>query len=296
MALTKAKHTPRWRRQARPATLARMAPAPASPDPARIVLALPAFNESANIDPLFERIAAVRAETLPQLSVLLYDDGSQDDTRAKAEAWQGRRALPVRVIGLKENRGLGAALLALIQDFCGPAAGGQPGATAMALMDCDDTMDPRQLAEMWRKLHAEALDVVVASRYRRGATVTGVSAWRRLMSRGARVLFGLLHPIPGVRDYSCGYRLYRRDLLQRACAAWGEQLVAQRGFASMVEVLLKLARLRARMAEVPLRLRYDQKRGASKMPVSDNAARLLKLMWQWRRAGLEPPTEKKPQA
>ena len=39
-----------------------------------------------------------------------------------------------------------------------------------------------------------------------------------------------MHPIRGVRDYSCGYRVYRRELLDRAWAAWGEQLVVQRGF------------------------------------------------------------------
>lgn len=256
---------------------------------ARIVLGLPAYNEAESIDPLFTRIAAARREKLPGLSVLLYNDGSRDTTRARAEAWNGREGLPVRVIGLDENRGLGGALLGLFRDYASPAGGGQPGSHALALMDCDDTMDPFQLEALWERLRSGGLDLAIASRYRAGATVTGVSAYRRLMSFGARTLFGLLHPIPGVRDYSCGYRLYRRDLLERAWAAWGEDLVVQRGFASMVEVLLKLGRLGARAGEVPLQLHYDQKRGASKMPVSDNATRLLKLMWRWRREGLVPP-------
>jgi len=257
--------------------------------PVKVVLALPAYNESANIDPLFERIAHTRSTVLPNLSVLLYNDGSKDDTKAKAEAWNGRKGLPVRVIGLDENRGLGGALLGLIMDFAGREQGGQKDAEAMALMDCDDTMDPLQITLMWDKLTRENLDVVIASRYRSGATVTGVSAYRRLMSYGARQVFSFAHPIRGVRDYSCGYRLYRRELLERAVKTWGEQLVVQRGFASMVEVLLKLGRMGAKMGEIPLILHYDQKRGASKMPVGDNATRLLKLMWKWRKEGLEPP-------
>jgi dolichol-phosphate mannosyltransferase len=163
----------------------------------------------------------------------------------------------------------------------------------MALMDCDDTMNPFQIVEMWKKSEAEKLDLVIASRYRRGATVSGVPMVRRLMSRGARTLFTLMHPIRGVRDYSCGFRLYRRDLLERAIALWGDDLIVQRGFASMVEVLLKLGRMGAKCGEVPLQLRYDQKRGESKMPVSDNATRLLKLMWKWRREGLTPPANPK---
>jgi len=256
---------------------------------APIVLGLPAFNEAPNIDPLFARIAMIRARLMPNLSVLLYDDGSRDGTAERARAWHGRDGLSVRVIGAAENRGLGTALYRLLEDFAGPAAGGQQAPAALALMDCDDTMDPLQLPRMWRLLCAQQRDIVIASRYRPGATISGVPPHRIALSQGAAFLFKSLHPIPGVRDYSCGYRLYRRALLQRAAAAWGRELVAQRGFASMVEVLLKLGRLGARCAEVPLRLRYEQKRGASKMAVSDNATRLLRMAWRWRREGLLPP-------
>jgi dolichol-phosphate mannosyltransferase len=256
---------------------------------APIVLGLPAFNEAPNIDPLFARIAMVRARLMPNLSVLLYDDGSRDGTADRARAWHGRDGLRVRVIGEAQNRGLGTALYRLLEDFAGPAAGGQSAAGALALMDCDDTMDPLQLPRMWRLLCDHQRDIVIASRYRSGATISGVPPHRIALSQAAAFLFKGLHPIPGVRDYSCGYRLYRRALLQRAVAAWGRELVAQRGFASMVEVLLKLGRLGARCTEVPLRLRYEQKRGASKMAVSDNATRLLRMAWRWRREGLLPP-------
>jgi dolichol-phosphate mannosyltransferase len=256
---------------------------------ARIVLALPAYNEAENIDALFGRVAAARNSLLPHLSILIYNDGSKDDTAAKAQAWHGREGLAVRVIGSSINKGLGGALLELVKDFCGPESGGQPGAEAMALMDCDNTMDPFQLPEMWETLSSGALDVVIASRYARGAAMSGVPALRRLMSRGASVLFTMMHPIPGVRDYSCGFRLYRREPLAQALHAWGDELIVQRGFASMVELLLKLGRRKLRMAEVPLQLRYDQKLGESKMPVGDNAVRLLKMMWRWRMEGLDVP-------
>ena len=138
------------------------------------------------------------------------------------------------------------------------------------------------------RLQRDKLDVIVASRYRSGATISGVPPIRRLMSRGAGVLFKLLHPISGIRDYSCGYRLYTRELLERAVATWGSDLIEQRGFASMVELLLKLGKMGAKAGEIPLQLRYDQKRGEGKLPVAENSTRLLKLMWKWRRSGLEP--------
>lgn len=255
---------------------------------ARIVLGLPAFNEAPNIDPLFNRIAMVRARLMPNLSVLLYDDGSRDGTGERARAWHGREGMSVRVIGMSENRGLGTALKSLLLDFAGPASGGQPDAQALALMDCDDTMDPLQLPRMWHLLDDHHCDLVIASRYRSGATISGVPLHRLALSQCAAFLFKSLHPIGGVRDYSCGYRMYSRSLMHAAATAWGERLVEQRGFASMVEVLLKLGRLGARCAEVPLRLRYEQKRGISKMAVSDNATRLLRMAWRWRTQGLQP--------
>jgi len=249
----------------------------------RLVLGLPAFNEIANIDPLFTRIARIRRTCLPGLSVLLYDDGSRDGTGDAARAWHGRDGLLVRVIGRTENRGLGVALRSLIEDFLHSAD--SEALDAFALMDCDDTMDPVQLTSMWQRI-AAGTDVVVASRYRPNSTISGVPWYRRLMSQGAALIFKVMHPIGGVRDYSCGYRMYRRTALQRAHAVYGSALVEQSGFAAMVEVLVKLGRLPLRFCEIPLALAYDRKRGASKMAVGDNGARLLRLAWSWRRRRL----------
>jgi dolichol-phosphate mannosyltransferase len=259
---------------------------------ARIVIGLPAYNEGPNIDPLFEKIAAVRKSHLPRLSVLIYNDGSKDDTAARARAWNGRDGMSVRVIGLEQNRGLGVAMWSLIEDFTSDAWGGQPGADYLGVMDCDDTMDPMQLLRMWKVAEINGRDLVIASRYRPAATINGVVFHRRVMSQGAGLLFKLMHPITGVRDYSCGYRLYNRKLLKSAVQSWGRNLIAEKGFASMVEVLLKLGNMpAAQVGEIPLQLNYQQKRGASKMQVGDNATRLLKLAWRWRQEGLIPPAK-----
>jgi dolichol-phosphate mannosyltransferase len=73
--------------------------------------------------------------------------------------------------------------------------------------------------------------------------------------------------VPGARDYTCGFRLYRAATLRRALSAWGERLIEEAGFTCMAEVLVKLGRGGARVTEAPLVLRYDLKEGASKMKV-----------------------------
>jgi dolichol-phosphate mannosyltransferase len=126
--------------------------------------------------------------------------------------------------------------------------------------------------------------VAIGSRYVRGATVRGVPAFRRLTALGAAGLFKSVHPVRGVWDYTCGYRAYRVEVLKRAAAKYGDALIAERGFACMVELLLKLNAHGVRFAEIPLQLRYDLKPTATKMGVGSNMRRLLLLLarWRWR--------------
>jgi len=101
---------------------------------------------------------------------------------------------------------------------------------------------------------------------------------RRFLSRGMSILFRIVFPVEGVRDYSCGYRAYRAEFLQEALEDQGERLFAQDGFACMVGILLHLARADAVFGEVPLVLRYDQKLGESKMNVGRTVLRTLHLL------------------
>jgi dolichol-phosphate mannosyltransferase len=110
-------------------------------------------------------------------------------------------------------------------------------------------------------------DVVIASRYRKGAKVTGVPLIRQILSIAAALMFKIFHPVKGVRDYTCGYRAYRAEVIQTAFAALGKSFIEQAGFQCMAEILLKLSRFNLTFSEVPLILRYDLKGGVSKMKV-----------------------------
>jgi dolichol-phosphate mannosyltransferase len=124
----------------------------------------------------------------------------------------------------------------------------------------------------------EGYDVVIASRYRTGASVVGLSGFRHVMSFGARLLYQAFFPIRGVRDYTCGFRAYRAGILAEAFERYGDRLVTERGFASMAEILLKVARIGARMSETPMVLRYDLKGGTSKMNVPRTVWKTLAMM------------------
>ena len=119
---------------------------------------------------------------------------------------------------------------------------------------------------------------VIASRYQAGSRVLGVPFHRNLLSLAARGLFTVAFPIRGVRDYTCGFRAYRQELLQHALDYYGDSFVSEKGFSCMVDVLLKLRRFRPVMGEAPMILRYDLKGGVSKMNVAKTVWQTLKLI------------------
>ncbi|HXD13449.1 MAG TPA: glycosyltransferase family 2 protein [Xanthobacteraceae bacterium] len=246
----------------------------------RVLIGLPAYNEEIALPRLLARIAPLAKSSAAPMTVVLYNDGSSDATVPIAREWQSRLSLVI--LDGVVNKGLGAGLRALVEYAVAQADDDD----VLVVMDCDDTHDPAQIGDMLDKL-AAGTDVAIGSRYVRGATVRGVPAFRRLTALGAAGLFKSVHPVRGVWDYTCGYRAYRVAVLKQAAAKYGDALIAERGFACMVELLLKLNALGVRFAEIPLRLRYDLKPTATKMGVGSNMRRLLLLLVRWRWRGFD---------
>jgi dolichol-phosphate mannosyltransferase len=232
---------------------------------------VPAFNEEENLPPLLTDLRETWRRwgaDAPPLRVVVVDDGSRDGTATAARSVEG---LEVEVLPHGVNRGLGEAMRTGIEHVL---AHGSPD-DLLATMDADHTHPPEILPLMVAAAQRGA-DLVIASRFVPGASVHGLDALRRLVSRVAswvlRVLF------PGARDYTCGYRVYRLSLLDWGRRRYGAAFLNQRGFSVMVDLLLKLRRRARRIEEVPLTLRYDRKRGASKMKLLRTAGTTLLLI------------------
>lgn len=246
----------------------------------RVLIGLPAFNEEVALGRLLPKVADLAASCPAEVTALVYNDGSTDRTADVARAWQGKLSLVL--LGTEVNGGLGAGLRSLVQYACAHGRGDD----VLVILDSDDTHDPAQIPAMIAGIEA-GCDIVIASRFRRGATTVGVPLLRRLTALGAMMLFKTIHPVAGVLDYTCGYRAYRIDLLQRGARQFGSSLVSEAGFSCMVELLLKLNLAKPRASEIPLRLRYDLKPTASKMDVGRQIIGLLRLMTIWRIRGFD---------
>lgn len=222
---------------------------------------LPAYNEERDIGPLLQRICdAMEALHFDNYKVLVVNDGSTDGTVRIVNGCQ--HFMNVDILDHGVNKGLGQAMLTGLRR----AAELVEDEDVLVTMDADNTHDPQLIGAMVGKIRAGA-NLVIASRYEQGGEEVGLSQMRSFLSRGASTLLKIFFPIPGAKDYTCGFRAYRGDELKRAFQVYGDRLVEERGFTCMAEILIKLRSVGVRVAEVPLVLRYDLKSGRSKMKV-----------------------------
>jgi dolichol-phosphate mannosyltransferase len=238
-----------------------------------ILIVLPAYNEAAGLPALLRSIRQVMDEGRLAYKVVVVDDGSSDGTWDAITA--NAAEMPIVPVRHEVNRGLAEALRSGLQ-----VAVGQAGPDdVIVTMDADNTHAPGLVMRMLGLIR-EGHDVVIGSRYVAGARVVGVPFHRRVLSGGASLLMRAVFPIQGVRDYTCGFRAYRASILRAAFARYSEQLISQKGFSCMVDILLKLRTLEPDpiMGEVPLVLRYDLKHGMSKMRAARTIVDTLVLM------------------
>ena len=205
-----------------------------------ISLVIPTLNELENIEPLLSRI--LRCEPAPD-EIIFVDDGSTDGTRERIHSFVA--STPVRLIERDTPRlGLSGAVIAGAR-----AAQGD----LLVVMDADLSHPPERMADLLRPISAGVADMVIGSRYVRGASTPDWPFWRKILSR---VAAALAYPLTGVHDSMCGFFAVRRTLLL-------ELTPAATGFKIAFEAIVHGGR-KLRVVEIPIVFR-DRALGNSKM-------------------------------
>jgi dolichol-phosphate mannosyltransferase len=213
----------------------------------RVLVVVPTYNESANIERFLGRVH----EALPTAGILVVDDGSPDGTADLAE-----KAAPelgdVHVLRRDRKAGLGSAYRA------GFRWGLERGYEACVEIDADFSHDPGALPKLVAPLH-EGFEVVIGSRYVPGGSIPNWSWSRHLLSWGgnryASAVLGL-----GVADSTAGYRVYAASVLQRLDL----DRIRAEGYGFQIEMTYRAKQAGAQVAEVPIRF-VDRVAGESKM-------------------------------
>jgi dolichol-phosphate mannosyltransferase len=242
---------------------------------------LPAYNEEKALPLLLDGFQKLCEQYKLRYKVIVVDDGSKDSTASIAEKYA--RKMPLELLRHGINKGLGAAMRTGLSYI---AQNSSPSDIVVA-MDADNTHNPENLLKMLTKIEQGA-DIVIASRYETGGNEVGLSFQRKILSYGASYLLDRFFRIEGAKDYTCGYRMYRTSLIKDGFKFYGEKFITENSFVCMAEILIKLGYLSAKITEVPLVLRYDLKKGVSKMKKLRTIGRYLQFIWREKRNGFRP--------
>lgn len=234
------------------------------PDPA-FTIVIPTYNEAENLEKL---VSALLALGRPGLRVLVVDDNSPDGTGEIADRLCAANPGRVSAIHRPGKGGLGRAYL---HGFRTELAG---DAAALGQMDADFSHPP----EKWPELAAalERAELVVGSRYVPGGSVDrDWPAWRKGLSAFGNLYARSILGLP-LRDVTGGFRLYRRELLERMPL----QRVRSNGYVFQVEMAYLAHLCGARFAEIPIYF-ADRRWGVSKMSLRIQLEAALRV-WQVR--------------
>jgi glycosyltransferase involved in cell wall biosynthesis len=190
-----------------------------------IALLIPAYNAGRTVGD------AVRQGASHVRQVVVVDDGSADDTAARAAA------AGAEVLAHPRNRGKGAALRTgfdrLLRD----------GVEAVVTMDADLQHDPRDIPAFIRTWRDTGADLVLGSRAGHFASMTrGRQVGNQFSCRALRFFTGLDLP-----DSQSGFRLYAASFLRGLT-------LRRDAYDAEVEVLLRAVRARRRIESIPIHM------------------------------------------
>lgn len=235
-----------------------------------ITIVLPVYNEEGNIAALLGKFIALKG-TLT-FSIVIVNDGSSDRSRQIIESYSA--TLPLTLINHPVNRGVTEALKTGFKQILKSLKDDD----LVITMDSDNSHDPVSIGRIIEKFNA-GYDIINGSRYCKGGKMVGVPFYRLFFSYACKFIFTALFPMGDIRDYSVFYRGYRGSLIHQAFDFYGENLFQTKGFVGLPELLIKLKRFNPQATEIPLVVRYDLKKGASKMKIFNTVKNYLYLIY-----------------
>jgi glycosyltransferase involved in cell wall biosynthesis len=218
----------------------------------KTLVCIPAFNEAKNI----AEIIAKSKKYADQ--VIVYDDGSTDDT------YETANSAGATVIRNPENKGYGVAIRSLFQ------AAKQENADIMVTLDADGQHDPNQIPQVIEPLLKQRFDMVIGSRFLNSTHKGKVPKYR---SFGIKTITKLTQAASydGITDSQSGFRAYNSNALAKIN-------LFEDGMAVSVEILLRAKEKNLLTVEVPITINYDIKDTSTHNPITHGIGVLYSVL------------------
>lgn len=234
-----------------------------------LIFVIPVFNEEENIIYVISKIRQLYANSL----LLVIDDCSTDNT-------------------VKEIRNINADNLILVENKTNQGPGYSFNSALMYLhnqgfldanvlivtIEGDQTTDldaVQQLVEasqLGQKTVLAAIDLPYATK--------GISLFRKLTSNTLQFISRKLLKLP-FKTFTSFYRVYPARHCAKLIQHYG-CFCNEKGFASQLEILIKLSKLNIQIAECLVKYNGDRRKGKSKMNIVRTIADYLLLFWRYR--------------
>ena len=206
-------------------------PQPGPPPNVKLSILIPVYNEEETLEEIIEHVQ----KTPFNKELILVDDQSQDRSPAILEELAERYG-NMKVIRHEKNQGKGAAIATAMQHFTGDI---------VLIQDADLEYDPSDYGALLQPILDGHADVVYGSRFLGGSYSRAHLYHHYLGNKALTVLSNLVTNL-NLTDMETCYKVFRADVARKLN-------LKSKTFAVEPEITCKVAKLKARIYEVPIR-------------------------------------------
>ena len=197
----------------------------------KLSILIPVLNEEATLEEIIEQVQKTPFEK----ELVIVDDGSTDRTPEMLKELQERYD-NIRVFRHEKNSGKGAAIATALNNFEGDV---------VLIQDADLEYSPEDYPALLKPIEEGHADVVYGSRFL-GGSYGRVHLYHHYLGNRLLTIISNLVTNLNLTDMETCYKAFRADVARRLD-------IQSNGFALEPEITCKVAKMKARIYEVPVR-------------------------------------------